>query len=811
MDLSSATPPPIPLSPRQKSKSAAATVPSPKQKMATVAIPIPTSKHHHRQEQQQQHSRSRHSARNSTSRRQQQLAPDDPSRRRSAPAQTLTPTSTAASPEVINSLVEQLSKLSPSPLHNPFLYGSLATPDHRQQRHEMAELFPNSGGVVSETKETGFLHPDEAAMAPVVRTSKPPSGFSSHTKNDSISHSRRSSNISGSSGGNVGTKGGVDIPSYVRTYMNRVPDHGRDESPNGRLNYHSSKERLGKEKAGGKEIPERSSSYNKGSNPSAPPFPDAILTNHPPLYKPPTNSPGFPPSYFSEDDGDRSAPAPELTRNRNRDSDHRNSKRSSKGHPKRAESLPGRHCSSRDGKGSSPTRKKRASGSKRVSDSRVVIQQTTTTTTSSASMTSAARPSFQSLSTDHDRPGSADSIDDAVEAYLCSPRLSQKIRMPATSRTISFSEVGDPEGFAVFVCVGMGLTRYVTAFYDELALTLGLRLITPDRPGVGESDPIDENERAVLNWPDDVLYICQALKITKFSILAHSAGAIYALATALRMPGHIRGKIHLLAPWIPPSQMESVVQNGDNKGEKAGSIPTSQRILRALPTPILKAANSSFMSATSSSLTTSLPRTSARKNKQRKSANPSVTTAKDLSSAKDRPTLTTNHLFESSPPDVGEDTPESVEAALLRTELAAKAEKERQSSYDERLTCAIWGLSTRNANPAVDLLVCLERNRPVGFRYVDIVRDVVIHHGARDTRVPVENVKWLGKTMRTCEVRVLPGEGHGLMASAQVMGGVLDEIAGEWRDWKKVVEKRRMAGVPTERERAGGPRWGQEV
>lgn len=100
-----------------------------------------------------------------------------------------------------------------------------------------------------------------------------------------------------------------------------------------------------------------------------------------------------------------------------------------------------------------------------------------------------------------DRPTSADSIDDAVEAYLCSPRLSQKIRHPQTGRTISFSEVGDSEGHAVFCCVGMGLTRYITAFYDELALTLKLRLITPDRPGVGDSEPYNDGTATPLSWP----------------------------------------------------------------------------------------------------------------------------------------------------------------------------------------------------------------------------------------------------------------------------------------------------------------------
>jgi hypothetical protein len=104
-----------------------------------------------------------------------------------------------------------------------------------------------------------------------------------------------------------------------------------------------------------------------------------------------------------------------------------------------------------------------------------------------------------------ERPSSSDSIDDAVDAYLCSPRLSQKIQHPQTGRIISFSEVGDAEGFAVFCCVGMGLTRYLTAFYDELARTLKLRLITPDRPGVGDSEPHADGTSTPLSWPGKLI------------------------------------------------------------------------------------------------------------------------------------------------------------------------------------------------------------------------------------------------------------------------------------------------------------------
>ncbi|KAK4032053.1 hypothetical protein C8A01DRAFT_41506 [Parachaetomium inaequale] len=431
----------------------------------------------------------------------------------------------------------------------------------------------------------------------------------------------------------------------------------------------------------------------------------------------------------------------------------------------------------------------------------------------------------------YERPRSADSVDDAVESYLCSPRLSQKIKHPQTGRVVSFSEVGDPNGSAVFCCVGMGLTRYITAFYDELALTLKLRLITPDRPGVGDSEPYADGTATPLGWPDDVYAICQSLKITKFSILAHSAGAIYALATALRMPQHIRGRIHLLAPWIPPSQMSVFGASEKTPLPPTNAIPTSQRILRALPTPILKAANSSFMTATSSSITSSLPKQKRAKRDKRNNANggkenkdqpkgmfhaalenkenlghenaKNYTTIPAADEDMDRLRLdgsstaaggSQNHGIghrhrpsDSSHQGFRRESQDPILSSAAALASSQTADRERQELYDNRLTHAIWQLATTGANPAVDLLVCLERRHTIGFRYVDITRPVVIHHGSRDTRVPVDNVRWLGKTMRRCEVRVLEGEGHGLMASAQVMGGVLMEISREWEEWSRVT------------------------
>jgi hypothetical protein len=71
--------------------------------------------------------------------------------------------------------------------------------------------------------------------------------------------------------------------------------------------------------------------------------------------------------------------------------------------------------------------------------------------------------------------------------------------------------VGDPNGWPVFCFTGMGLNRLVAgngflysflivAFYDEVATSFGLRIITPDRPGIGLSDEIRPSPKKVLAW-----------------------------------------------------------------------------------------------------------------------------------------------------------------------------------------------------------------------------------------------------------------------------------------------------------------------
>ncbi|KAI4856044.1 alpha/beta-hydrolase [Aureobasidium sp. EXF-8846] len=428
----------------------------------------------------------------------------------------------------------------------------------------------------------------------------------------------------------------------------------------------------------------------------------------------------------------------------------------------------------------------------------------------------------------------------AVNAFLNNPRLNQKIAHPQTGRIISFSEVGDPNGHAVIVCVGMGLTRFVSVFYDDLASSLGLRLITPERPGVGASQPHrDRDHIGPLAWPDDVVTITHHLGISEFSLLAHSAGAIYALATALILPQSVRGKVQLLAPWIPPSQFEHITQKDRSPDDvPVAALTRGQRFLRVLPVPFLKAANGNIFSPASlkpangnrgdgpARSGSESPRGGLHRRNSRKRPDPTRRESMILMDQviPERPRDTMFPLPEICEDEKGDKTvrkPSEVSLKLSATaspmdpglmfaaealSAAEHAAKEHQAAYSALLTERTWTLATRDANPATDLIVCLERHRNIGFRYVDVHKKVVITHGSEDKRVPVENIRWIGEQMNKhnmlhwslqdkdaeakdggCEIRVLPSEGHGLMAHPGVMSDVLSDIASEWSPTRWLV------------------------
>lgn len=98
-------------------------------------------------------------------------------------------------------------------------------------------------------------------------------------------------------------------------------------------------------------------------------------------------------------------------------------------------------------------------------------------------------------------------------------------------RTLAYAESGDPDGWPVLGCHGSPSSRLERHVEDIGAYRRwGMRLIVPDRPGFGRSDP--QPGRRVLDWPADVAELLDHLGIDRFAVLSLSGGAAYALACA---------------------------------------------------------------------------------------------------------------------------------------------------------------------------------------------------------------------------------------------------------------------------------------
>jgi pimeloyl-ACP methyl ester carboxylesterase len=103
---------------------------------------------------------------------------------------------------------------------------------------------------------------------------------------------------------------------------------------------------------------------------------------------------------------------------------------------------------------------------------------------------------------------------------------------------IAFEDYGDPNGVPVIFCHGWPSSRTMARLTDEPARDLGIRIISPDRPGICGSSL--QPDRKLSDWPRVVERIVDHLGVREFRMLAISGGAPYAYATAAAMPQQVR-------------------------------------------------------------------------------------------------------------------------------------------------------------------------------------------------------------------------------------------------------------------------------
>ena len=104
---------------------------------------------------------------------------------------------------------------------------------------------------------------------------------------------------------------------------------------------------------------------------------------------------------------------------------------------------------------------------------------------------------------------------------------------------VAFEEYGDANGAPLIFCHGWPSSRTMARLTDEPARELGIRIISPDRPGISASSL--QPDRKLSDWPRVVERIVEHLGVSEFRVLAISGGAPYAYATAIAMPERVQG------------------------------------------------------------------------------------------------------------------------------------------------------------------------------------------------------------------------------------------------------------------------------
>lgn len=127
-----------------------------------------------------------------------------------------------------------------------------------------------------------------------------------------------------------------------------------------------------------------------------------------------------------------------------------------------------------------------------------------------------------------------------------------KMTLP-DGRTLAYAEYGDPDGIAVLDLHGTPGTRHIFSLGDASARKHGLRLVAPDRAGVGDSD--DRPDHSIAGHVEDAVALLDYLGEEKFAVLGFSGGGPYATEVARQVPHRVRALtlVSAHALGVPPA------------------------------------------------------------------------------------------------------------------------------------------------------------------------------------------------------------------------------------------------------------------
>ena len=112
----------------------------------------------------------------------------------------------------------------------------------------------------------------------------------------------------------------------------------------------------------------------------------------------------------------------------------------------------------------------------------------------------------------------------------------ERIHLPR-GRLLSYLDEGERGATPVLFFHGSPGSRLGAVTWVDRVTAHGGRVIAPDRPGLGRSEP--DLGRSLAGWAGDVADLANILGIARFRILAYSGGGPYALATAWALPDRV--------------------------------------------------------------------------------------------------------------------------------------------------------------------------------------------------------------------------------------------------------------------------------
>ncbi len=111
-------------------------------------------------------------------------------------------------------------------------------------------------------------------------------------------------------------------------------------------------------------------------------------------------------------------------------------------------------------------------------------------------------------------------------------------------------EVAGEQGAApVLLCHGLADSRLSARLFTQAARELGWRIVAPDRPGTGGTDP--RRLRRLADWAEDAALVLDGVRAEPAALPGISAGGPFAAACAARIPGRVRS-LTLICPLGPP-------------------------------------------------------------------------------------------------------------------------------------------------------------------------------------------------------------------------------------------------------------------